>query len=81
MWTQNHRKRDTYEPYQKLNSNPNYISKYSNRPPNIIKGIPKSICKKLSDMSCNWNVFEKAAPVYETVLQKWFQWQLPLCLT
>ena len=59
----------TYEPYRKQNSNPLYIHKNSNHPPNIIRDIPKSISKRLSDISCNQEVFEKALPLYENALK------------
>ena len=59
----------TYEPYRKPNSNPLYIHKNSNHPLNIIRDIPKSISKRLSDISCNQEVFEKAVPLYENALK------------
>ena len=59
----------TYEPYREPNSNPLYIHKNSNHPPNIIRHIPKSISKRLSDISCNQEVFEKAIPLYENALK------------
>ena len=59
----------TYEPYRKSSSNPLYIHKNSNHPTNIIRGIPKSISKRLSDISCNQEVFEKVVPLYENALK------------
>ena len=53
-------KDNTYKPYRKPNSNPIYIKKQSNHPPNVIRDIPKAISKRLSDISCNKNVFEKS---------------------
>ena len=50
---------NTYEPYQKPNSNPIYINKHSSHPPNIITDISKSIYSRLSELSSNRNVFEK----------------------
>ena len=44
-------KDNTYEPYRKPNSDPIYINKQSNHPPNIIRDIPKAISKRLSDIS------------------------------
>ena len=39
-----------YKPYKKPNSNLTYIHKQSNHPPSIIKNLPKSINKRLSDL-------------------------------
>ena len=36
---------NTYQPYQKLNSETVYINKQSNHPPNILKDQPKAINK------------------------------------
>ena len=52
-------KENTYKPYWKPNSNSIYIDKHSNHHINIIRKIPKSICKRLSEISCDRNVFEK----------------------
>ena len=58
----------TYQPYRKPNSEPIYISKSPNHPKNIIKYLPKAIGKRLSDTSCNHEVFEAALPIYEEAL-------------
>ena len=62
-------KDNTYQPYRKPNSQPIYISKSSNLPKNI-KDLPKAIEKRLSDTSCNQEVFEAAFPIYEEALRK-----------
>ena len=62
----------TYEPCSKPNSNPLYIHKNSNHPPSIIRDILKSISKRLSDISCNQEVFEKVVPLYENALERGF---------
>ena len=49
----------TYEPYRKLNNEPVYINKQSNHPPNVIADIPKAIYKRLTNISCNKNVFDR----------------------
>ena len=61
---------NTYQPYRKPNSKPIYINKSSNHPKNIIKDLPKAIGKRLSDTSCNQEVFEAALPIYEEALRK-----------
>ena len=62
-------KDNIYEPYRKPNSDPIYINKQSNHPPNIIRDIPKAIGKRLSDISCNKSMFDKTVHVYEKALK------------
>ena len=58
----------TYEPYRKPNNKPVYINKQSNHPPNIIADTPKAISKRLTSISCNKNVFDRNADMYQTAL-------------
>ena len=60
---------NTYQPYRKLNSEPIYISKCSSHHKNIIKDLPKAIGKRLSDTSCNQEVFEATLLIYEEALR------------
>ena len=60
---------NTYQPYRKPNSEPIYINKSSNHPKNIIKDLPKAIGKRLSDTSCNQEVFEATLLIYEEALR------------
>ena len=59
-----------YKPFIKPNTTPLYIHSQSNHPPMIIKNLPASINKRLSTISCNKEVFEKAAPIYQEALKK-----------
>ena len=61
---------NTYQPYRKPNSERIYIRKTSNHPKNAIKDLLKAIGKRLSDTSCNQEVFEAALPIYEEALRK-----------
>ena len=56
-------------PYMKPNNSPLYVNKNSNHPPNILKNIPESVNKRLSSISANKTVFEKAAPPYQKALK------------
>ena len=58
----------TYMPYTKPNNIPLYIHKKSNHPPQIIKNIPKSINKRLSEISYDQDSFDKAVPLYQKAL-------------
>ena len=63
-------KSGTYYPYRKQNNEILYIYKQSNHPPSIIKQIPSMISKWVSDISCDSDHFNKAAPDYNTALKK-----------
>ena len=58
----------TYMPYTKPNNIPLYIHKKSNHPPQITKNIPKSINKRLSEISYHQDSFDKAVPLYQKAL-------------
>ena len=55
--------KDTYLPYRKPDNPPVYINNCWNHPPTVIKELPKSISKRVSDLSSNEEIFEKAKPV------------------
>ena len=59
----------TYKPYRKPNNDPVYINCLSNHPPNIIREIPKSINKSISEISSNENIFNNATTLYENALK------------
>ena len=59
----------TYEPYRKPNNEPVYINIQSNHPPNIIADIPKAISKRLTNISCNKNVFDRNVGIYQAALK------------
>ena len=61
--------KNTYQPYRKPNNEPIYINKQSNHPPNILKELPKAISKRISDISCNENVFNNAKLTCEKALK------------
>ena len=61
---------NNYEPYRKPDNHPVYINKNSNHPKTILRKLPKSISKKLSEMSSNKEIFKKATPIYSAALEK-----------
>ena len=85
MWTQNHHKGDlkivnfldmtfnlhknTYESYRNLDNQPVYNVNWTHSP-TTIRELPKSIGKRLSELSCNKETFEKAIPPYTDALKK-----------
>ena len=49
----------TYRPYHKPDNIVNYVHKQSDHPLNIIKQIPLSVETRLSNTSCNKEVFNE----------------------
>ena len=60
----------SFWPYRKPNNTPLYINSQSNHPPTIIKQLPNAISSRLSSISCNSEVFEKAKPLYCEALRQ-----------
>lgn len=60
----------TYKPFKKPNDKLMYINTSSNHPPNIIKQLPTSISKRLSDNSSNEIIFNEAKEEYEVALKE-----------
>ena len=58
-----------YKPFNKPNNKSLYINASSNRPPSVLKQIPKSVSKRITANSCNEDIFRKSAPFYNSILQ------------
>ena len=58
-----------YFPFPKANNTPLYIKVFRNHSPTIIKQVPKMINKRISDLSCNKEKFDKIKSVYESALK------------
>ena len=61
---------NTYQPYRKRNSETVCINKHSNHPPNILKELPKAVNKRITDISCNQDIFDAAKSTYKQALRK-----------
>ena len=59
-----------YFPYRKPNNDPLYINIHSNHPSIIKKELPNMINKRLSELSCDKNEFDKAKGIYEKALNE-----------
>ena len=55
--------------YRKPNDEPLYINTKSNHPPTIIRQLPAAINRRISDISCNKEAFDKPKPPYEKALK------------
>ena len=60
----------TYYPYRKPNNETLYVNTNSNHPPTIIKHLPSAIGRRISDISSNKELFNKAKPHYENALRQ-----------
>lgn len=61
---------EKFKPYSKPANTPLYVHSKSNHPPNIIRNIPESINRRLSEISYDEDVFKEAAPPYQEALLK-----------
>ena len=61
---------NTYRPYKKPNDNPMYINVKSNHPLSIIKQIPPSFNRRLSNLSSDEEVFLNNIQPYREALKK-----------
>ena len=59
-----------YMPYTKPGNIPLYVHKKSNHPPRIIENLPKSINRRLSEISFDAHLFNEAAPLYQKALDE-----------
>ena len=55
----------SYRPYRKPNDETHYIHIQSDHPPSITKQLPRSIEKRLSQLSSSKDIFYETAPYYE----------------
>jgi hypothetical protein len=59
-----------HKPYRKPNNEPLYINVGSNHPNNVIKQLPISIEKRISETSSNKEIFDSSIHIYKEVLVK-----------
>ena len=62
--------KNIYKPYRKPNNSPIYINKNSNHSPNILKQLPKSIAKRISETSSDEEIFNKSIKISSKALQE-----------
>ena len=58
-----------YRPYKKPNDELQYINKHSNHPPNIVKHLPETISRRLSNLSYDEEIFNNAKTPYQEALK------------
>ena len=60
---------ESFQPYRKPNDEPLYIDRNSNHPPTILSRLPQTISKRISSLSSNFELFSRAAPIYNAALE------------
>ena len=63
-------KTNSYKPYMKPNNEPVYINKNPNHPPQVLKELPKTIEKRISNISSSKEIFDISKPIYEKTLNE-----------
>ena len=63
-------KTESYQPFRKPNNEPKYIDISSNHPPQVLKQLPKSIEKRLSEISSTKEIFDNSKHLHEKALQE-----------
>ena len=63
-------KTNSYKAYMKPNNEPVYINKNSNHPPQVLKELPKTIEKRISNISSSKEIFDTSKPIYEKTLNE-----------
>ena len=61
---------EKFYPYMKEGNIPLYVHKESNHPPSILRNIPESINKRLSEISSDKECFDSAKGVYQEALDR-----------
>ena len=60
---------NVYKPFRKGNNKQIYVNKHSNHPPSNLKQLPKSIEKRISEMSSNKDIFDESIKPYKNALK------------
>ena len=61
---------NAYKPFHKEYNKPLYINKHSNNSPSILKQLPKSIEKRISETSSNKDIFDESIKPYKDALKE-----------
>ena len=61
---------ESYRPFIKPGDRPKYVNYKSNHPPSVIANIPLAVNRRLSSISSSKEIFEQAAPLYQSELKR-----------
>ena len=62
--------KEIYQPYKKPNDDPLYINIKSNHPTSILQQLPKSISKRIWEISSNEHIFNQSILYYKNALRR-----------
>ena len=62
--------KNIYKPFRKPNNSPIYMNKNSNHSPNILKQLPNSIAKRISETSSSEQIFNKSIKIDSKALKE-----------
>ena len=62
--------KEIYQPYKKPNDDPLYINIKSNHPTSILQQLPKSISKRIWEISSNEYIFNQSILYYENAFRR-----------
>ncbi len=65
-----HLRSRTYKPFNKPGNMPQYVNHNSNHPPCIVRSLPESINRRLSNISSDRESFDVTIPIYKEALEK-----------
>ena len=60
----------------KPNDEPLYINRKSNHPPTILSRLPQTISKRIPLLTSNYELFSRAAPMYNAALENAVYWRV-----
>lgn len=60
----------TYKPFNKPGNIPQYVHRHSNHPPSILKSLPETINKRLSNISSDKQAFDATVKPYQEALKR-----------
>ena len=61
---------NVYKPFGRENNKPIYINKHSNHPPSILKQLPKSLEKRISETSSTKGIFDESIKPYKDAVKE-----------
>ena len=62
--------KNVYKPFRKEINKAIYINKHSKHPPRILQQLPKSIAKRISEMSSIKDIFDESLKPYKDALKE-----------
>ena len=61
---------ECFRPFTKPGDRPRYVNSKSNHPPSILRNIPLAVNQRISSISSSKEVFDQAAPFFQTELTR-----------